>query len=379
MRGNIAFKVIDRCLGIIAVFLLGIITRICAPKVKEDVKNILIIKLSALGDTILLSPVLKALKEHYKNAKITAIGTEINREVWERMPCVDDSYILNIRKIFNPCVIFKILRKLRKGGFDIVIDCDQWLRISAIFAVVTGAPERIGFNTKGQYKHFGFTKSLEHSQNTHELDCFIGLCGLLGVEVKDRSISFQVTGEDEGQLDDILSGYELRYTAEKYAVIHPGCGGHGWQREWPAERYSAICNTLIQKYNYKIVLTGGDSEAGTVRSVADGVSGTVINMQGKLGLGPLAVLLRTAAVFISGNTGIMHLAAAVGTRCIALHGPTDFQKWGPVGSGHKTLQSPVSCSPCLYLGYEYGCKTRRCMENISVEAIENIVRECLVE
>ncbi len=380
MRGNLLFKIIDKYAGIFAVFYLSIFRKTLKETGKQqDIKNILVVKLSALGDTILLFPVVKALKENYKTSKIVVVCTEINREIWETVPYVDKIYCLDIKGLFNPRYIFEFLFNLRKHNFDLAIDFDQWLRISAILTLVSHASKRIGFNTSGQYKHYGFTQTIKHLRNVHELDCFIELVRLLNINVHDKALSFPVSDEDKIKIKSILAEYDIDYDKEKYAVIHPGCGSHGWQREWPAEKYSDICNILIRKYGYHIVLIGGSSESKVVSLVIKNIKCHAINLQGQLNISTLAAFLNGAELFISGNTGIMHLAAAVGTTCIALHGPTNYLKWGPVGEGHMVINSPVSCSPCLNLGFEYGCKSRKCMEHISVtevmRAVEGAVNE----
>lgn len=378
MRGNILFKILDRYLGVFIIFYLGILSKIFIKSGKE-VKSILLVKLSALGDTILLFPVVKALKKRYGDARIIVVCTEINRAIWEKMSYVDKIYCVDIKKLFDPYYVFRFFLNLRKHNFDLAIDFDQWLRISAILTMISKANERIGFNTPGQYKHFGFTQTIRHVKRAHELDCFIRLAGLSGIEVRDKSVNFPVSEKDEEKIKKMLTGYGAEYGGEKYIVVHPGCGSHGWQREWPPERYSEICNILIEKYSYHVILTGGNSETEVVNSVVKEIKSHVINLQGKLDISTLATLLKGADLFISGNTGIMHLAAAVGTKCISIHGPTDANKWGPVGMNNIIIKSPVSCSPCLYLGHEYGCSTRKCMEAVCVDevklAVESIVNE----
>jgi ADP-heptose:LPS heptosyltransferase len=163
----------------------------------------------------------------------------------------------------------------------------------------------------------------------------------------------------------------------RYVVVHPGCGGHGWQREFPAEKYAELIEWIAGSYGLTVVLTGSGSEAEVVREIENRVSKGVVSLQGRLGLNDMAALLEGAKLLISGNTGIMHLACAAGTRCVALHGPTNPLTWGPLGEGHTVVKSRMECSPCLVLGYEYACKKRTCMESISVEEVRERLREVL--
>jgi heptosyltransferase I len=376
MRGNKLFKLIDKYTGIFLIFYLNILSRLFGVfrARHKGVEKILVIKLSALGDTLLLLPVIRAIRSKYNDKKITGICTNVNYAVWENIPEVDFLLNLNIKKLSNPGYFFRILFFLKNQKFDMVFDFDQWLKVSALLALWTGAPKRLGFKTRGQCKHFGFTKAVAHLENIHELDMFIRLTQAGGVPVDDIKINFPVRNQDIEKIREVLKRYNLNYEKDRYIVVHPGCGEHGWRREWPPERYSEICDWIIDRYGYKAVVTGGSSEKRVVDGVIRGLKEPVINLQEKLKINEFSALLKNAEFLISGNTGIMHLAASVGTMCVALHGPTSTKKWGPLGNNHIVIKSPLECSPCLTLGFEYGCSERNCMDAISVEEVKKKIK-----
>ncbi|MBN2406624.1 MAG: glycosyltransferase family 9 protein [Elusimicrobia bacterium] len=378
MRGNRLFKIIDRYIGVPLVYLLSLCVKfkgIFGREKRGEAKNILIIKLSAMGDTILLYPAVKGIRQSYPGARISVVCSDVNSEVWGRNENVDEIIKLDVNKAVNPFYLAGFAAGIRRRKFDISADFDQWLRISVLIGLLSEAPVRVGFATKGQYRHTGFTRSLEHSPEIHETDLFIDLARMAGAQVTDRSLFFPVYDNEATSAERILAAECPDCRIKGYAVVHPGCGPHGWQREWPAERYAEICDFITDRYRYKIVLTGGLDEAETVVQVASRLKEEPVNIQGAVSLGELAAVIKNAKFVISGNTGVMHLAAALNTRCIAIHGPTDWKKWGPVGQGHKVITSGLPCSPCLYLGHEYGCSTRKCMENIPAGEVEKAVME----
>jgi ADP-heptose:LPS heptosyltransferase len=126
---------------------------------------------------------------------------------------------------------------------------------------------------------------------------------------------------------------------------------------------------LTEEHDARIVLTGGGSEKKLVEEIAAMMTHPPLTIAGGLSFTQFAAVLERCNLLICGNTGAMHVAAAVGTPTVALHGPTNPRKWGPVGEGHIVLQSRLSCSPCLNLGWDYGCPTHPCLAEISVEAV----------
>jgi ADP-heptose:LPS heptosyltransferase len=140
-------------------------------------------------------------------------------------------------------------------------------------------------------------------------------------------------------------------------------------REWSRDGYAKVADALIDRHKANIILTGSDAETKISKDIASLMKNKPIMIAGKLNLKQLASLLKKCKMLICGNTGIMHLACACGTPTVALHGPTDPVRWGPLGEKNIVIQSDIPCSPCLYLGFEYGCKKPKCMELITVDMV----------
>ena len=104
-----------------------------------------------------------------------------------------------------------------------------------------------------------------------------------------------------------------------------------------------------------------------------------MNLVGEINLKELFSLVSRCMLVICGNTGILHIAAALNKRTIAIHGPTDPAKWGPWGEGHIIIRKDLPCGPCSYLGFEYGCDKRTCLELISVGEVKEAIDLLTVE
>ena len=128
-----------------------------------------------------------------------------------------------------------------------------------------------------------------------------------------------------------------------------------------------------------MVGTGADRDTGRAIESSLPPDARLVNLIGRTTLKQLVGVVARCAAFVSNDSGAMHIAAAVGTPTVALHGPTNPHKWGPVGDNHVVIQSPIPCSPCLDLGFDYGCSTHPCMGMITVESVYEAIRLQLTE
>ena len=364
MRGNFILKFIDRYLGIQLVWFLGLFAN-KKTAVPSAPKSILVIKLSALGDTILLVPVLRALRKKYPEAKISAVGTKINQDILKGCPYIDEVSVADLEKLcFNP---FSIKRLFSNKHFDLALDFDQWTRISPLLAFLSKAKYRIGFNTEGQYRHYLYNHSVKHDRTKHELNCFFDIAIIVGAEDGDKKLEFWIDEASATNSHEKLLKLGIK-EGESFVVFHPETPFHGGQRQWPAKNYIELGRMILQFNKYKIVIGGTEAERVQNDKIANAL-GPNAQVLTSVSLSEYAAVLAKSKMLICGNTGIMHLGAALNIPVIALHGPTDPKKWGPLGTNSRVVKSKLECSPCLYLGFEYGCRTNKCMQSISVEEV----------
>jgi len=380
MKGNRLFKKIDYLIGIPIIFILGFFTKFLGlfsrnrDQSLSSGDQILVVKLSALGDTFLLLPIFKALKEKIgPTGKILMIATPINQPALENLPYIDEVLLLDFGQISkNIKNLLDFINRLRKFKPTLALDFDQWLRISPLLCFMSGAPLRYGFKTSRQHRHFLYQKKVLNKNNQHEFDQFVSIAELAGIE-KSKINNFNGFIEKE----KLYKTHSRQRSSTEFLIhIHPGCGESGWQRAWPENYYVELIKKLKNKTNIKIQMTGmGSYEINLVRKIIQDTGQEVKDFSGKLEINQLSELLKKSDLVICGNTGIMHLAAGLGCSLIALHGPTNPAKWGPLpsiqpdGKPISVLSAKIACSPCLTLGFEYGCDARPCMQSISVKDV----------
>ena len=237
---------------------------------------------------------------------------------------------------------------------------------------VARADCKIGFKTHRQCRHYVYDKWVEHRNDIHEIENYRNLLSASGV----KSQSLPAFREDL----PLLETSSIVKPGIAYIVLHMFAGGsRAYMKEWPEEHWLQLAHFCLSK-GWAVVLTGGPGDYAQAQNFRDklGIDEEVFNLAGHLSLKQLPSLLAQAKLVVSVNTGVMHLAAAVGARLIAIHGPTSPRRWGPLSQHAKVIQPQnMICSPCLHLGFEYKCDKNNCMRSIPAEVVIDIIPSTL--
>lgn len=328
-------------------------------------RRVLVIKLAAVGDTILLVPALRAIRKALPEARLDWLVSSTNEAVARTVPYVDHLYVMR-RTVRG---IVRVLRTLRPNAYDVVIDAEQWARGTALISYLTGAPRRVGFSTPGQHRAALFTRAHVKTFAAHEVDEFLRLFSLVAPLEFDRSLELWDTPGGLLEAATFLDSPIVRQATGPLVLFHPGCGADGGPREWPLESYAALGRRLQQSCGATLLLTSGPEETHKTAALNDLLDGTAHDLGGRLTWPGLIAVLRHVDLAVSGNTGVMHVAAALQLPQIALHGPTNPLLWGPVNPNAVVVQSTCSRCPCLRLGFEYHDGGPSCMRSIPVDAV----------
>ncbi len=369
-RGNSLLRFLDAAVGIPAVLICGFFRS--KRRVPSNPQSIGLLRTSCIGDTVLLSGILGDLRERYPHAEVIIFAGVTNYQTAAFITKEE-----NIRRIevTSPLSTLRILRSI---SLDVLIDFGPWPRIDALLATLSGARCVIGFQTRGQFRHFGYDIPVPHSNSIHELENYRNLIRRLDVTPsRPPRVSLEKPA-------DSIFGALSSLNLNQCVVFHLWPGGYmSWVREWPRDRWVELARHLLAQ-GYSIVLTGTATDARANQEVIDlipqaapSVSPSLCNVAGQLNLGQTAHLLQAALAVISVNTGIMHLAAALGTPTVGLNGPTSTVRWAPLGPFTKSVEPDVSGCGYLNLGFEYRNQRLDCMQHISVSNVITAVEEVL--
>ncbi len=200
MRERGLFKFIDRFVGVPLAFILGTLARVLqvnrrAPR--ADPRAILIIKLTAVGDSILAVPAWRSLRDTYPRASMIILCSSVTHDLVRTLPFFDGVVNLNLEKMVkSPRQLLHILRGIRVRQYDLVIDFDQWMRFTALLVLATGAPRRVGFDTRNQYRRFCYTQTVRPPKQRHEVDNFLDLAEAAGARRGERRLQLWLPEED---------------------------------------------------------------------------------------------------------------------------------------------------------------------------------------
>jgi heptosyltransferase-3 len=343
-------RVLDRWVGCTLIFLIGLLHR-KKPR-PSDVNRIGVLMFGAIGDALLSSAIIHDLRRAFPAAHIVAFVSSSNRHTLDLLEGPDSTVVTPIGRPHRAIPI------IRGHKLDVLIDVGQWPRISALLAAMAGARYTIGFRTRGTFRHWAFDAIADHSSVCHEIDNFRALVGCLGITARSlprikRDILHAPTASGDG----------------RSIVFHPWASGfQSLMREWRTENWIALAKVVLGK-GYRIVITGGPEDAARSESMADamGCRSEVTVLAGRASLRETAVALTHATAVVSVNTGIMHLGALMNRPTLALHGPTDPRRWGPLGNSSVVIGPGPECGCAfLNLGFEYPPSPPDCMSRITV-------------
>jgi heptosyltransferase I len=363
-------RYIDFFIGVPAVKLLAGLPQ--AKTAEGPIKKMLVIKLAAVGDTVLLGHALEAFLKSNPQIEAHWLVSPINQAIAQLFPTVHRFLVWEGGMASLPSLV----RQLRREKYDAVCDLEQWSRGTALLAYFSGAAVRVGFDTPGQHRAGAYTQTYRKKFDQHEIDDFYSVLSLVGPVRRDHALLLPLPAEGDGAL--MAAGLDRFVRSTKLKVlIHPGCGADGLPREWPLESYAVLGHWLSKTHNAELVLTSGPEEMAKSARLARLLQGKAINAGGCLPWYGLIHLVDRVDLVISGNTGVMHIAAARSKAQVALHGPTNPRFWGPLGTKAVVVASPCPQCPCLKLGFEYHAADQRCMAKIDVDTVKKAVTEAL--
>ena len=329
-------------------------------------ENILIIKPGAIGDLLQITPVVRAVRGLYPEARITImVGSGGNATLFAENPLVDDVVIFDKRGAQRTWGgVFALWRQLRGNKFDLVLNY-QRSNVKA-WVLITGVlPCRVLVYHKAR-------RRIVHAVMNH-----LETLRPLGIDplACDLSLQLFTRADDKRYAEELFRSFGPG--AGPVIAINPGAS-HPVNR-WSVERFAGLCDLLCERLGAKVLIIGGGEDTILAEQIVAKATSAPIVLTGKTSLLQLGAVLQRCALLVTGDTGPMHISTAVGTRVVALFGAADPERTGPVGEGHRIMQArEVACVPCR----SRKCTNKNyleCMDRISPDQVFQAVREMLPE
>ncbi|NQT06288.1 MAG: glycosyltransferase family 9 protein [Candidatus Omnitrophica bacterium] len=345
-------KLFDRIIGRALLFFLHE-TKSITGSIPGQIKRIIFIRPGGIGDAVLLLPAINILKRAFPETEIDVLCEKRNASVFELSG--------GMRRIYKYDKGLELFRCLR-NRYDVVIDTEQWHRLSAFIAFIVGGNIRIGFDTNERRK--AFTHKIPYSHDDYEIYSFFHLIKPLVSEMPTFDLKkpfISISGEVSNTLLPLAPEHKDRVIA-----IFPGATVP--ERRWGSDRFGQVARKMSEQ-GYKVVILGSRIDAKDAKEIREYAEGS-IDLTGKTSLVDVASILKMSRLLLTADSGIMHMSFALGTPTISLFGAGIEKKWTPRGERDRVISKDIDCSPCTQFGYTPRCKRKvKCLSSITVDEV----------
>lgn len=342
-------------------------------------RRILVLKLRDLGDLLLTTPALRALREAQPDARIDLLAQPFAGQIVRGTGLIDNHLAMPrealdgaLRRGATGAVFLAaFVGALRRRRYDACVLLEhlttrRGLATYAVLMLATGAPRRFGLdNGRGWF----LTDRVDDAgfSARPEGEYWLSVVALLGADGRPRPTELPITATERARAERLLAGL-----AKPIVALHPGSGPYARARRWPLDRFVALGQALGERRGTSTVVVGNEPELNGPLAGATGGR----DLTGQTSLGELGALLASVDLLVTNDSGVMHVGAAAGARMVAIFGQTDPRAWGPYYGPRQqegraeVVELSLPCRPCLYRGHELGwregCATRDCLGLLSV-------------
>ncbi|MEK6744929.1 MAG: glycosyltransferase family 9 protein [Nitrospirota bacterium] len=346
-------RIIDRWAGIPLLHLMRLLPR--KHSRNQDLaamapRQVLFIKFWGIGNIFMILPAIQAVRMRWPHIEVDFLTLESNREALEATGAVRDVAMISTRDVRRFIATWRAaVATLRKRRYDVIIDCEQFSRYSAIMTMQVGAPVSIGFDTRGQYRHSLYSRPVAYDNTIHITQSFHSLVRAAGIELAEPPrLQLTTLSALRKQGRQLLARLD-QDTCRPVVLMHIGTSANFQERRWLPDRYAALADRLVERWNATIIFTGLPDECRLIAETVSHLSRTehTINLGGQLAFIDYFGLIAASHLVISADTAAVHLASAVNTPVVGLYGPNTPRLYGPWGDRGLALYEPPPCSPCI--------------------------------
>ena len=326
----------------------------------------LLVRLGAFGDIVHAIPVAAALSRAFPSARIDWIVSAKHRELLDLVPIIDRRLVIKDRgDAGGGTSLIAAIRELRRSHYDVAFDLQGLLK-SAVLARLSGAQRVVGFSSNYLRERLarpfytdvydpGGGGMYDPRERSHVVQMNLGLLTTIGVAVGPPEFPIE-------RVDTAIARAMRERAGNRYALVNPGAA---WpNKRWPAARYGAVARAIEDRHGLKTIVSWGPGEEGLAQEVVRESAGAAL-LSPRTSIGDLLALIREATLMISGDTGPMHVAAALGTPIVGIYGPTRPSRNGPWAPADITISRDGICQ-CHHL--RRCTRERMCL--LDVEAAE---------
>ncbi|HVT88978.1 MAG TPA: glycosyltransferase family 9 protein [Tepidisphaeraceae bacterium] len=337
-------------------------------------QRVIIPILAGLGNSLMAMPMVRQIKRAWPDSHITILARSgAMGEPFKRLSEVDEVLItgVGIKALFRS---IKWARPRKPDVYLIPFPSNRWHY--SLLALTSGAKQKVLHSYPvGKITALGFIgQRMPAERGIHDVVQNLRLLKLLRIEPDERELPrFPVNDSDRAAASRYLESAGLP-SGRSYIAVHAGSGSYtviARAKRWPPRSYAQLIEQMKREFNMPVLLLEGPDEAGVAEGIFSHISNRdslhVLKLAGPLG--ETAAVLERAALYVGSDSGLAHLAAAVGKRAVTIFAPADPERVCPAGSRDLVVQTPNSCSPCFTYPFQTPYTSSKCREPYCIEAV----------
>jgi len=320
------------------------------------------------------TPAVRTIRKRFPNAHISLLAKPWVVPVFKNSKHIDRLLIYDDKGrhkgLFGK---FRLAKDLRKYNFDAAILLQNAFE-AALITFLAGIPLRIGYNTDA--RQILLTHAIPCTKNIkreHQTKYYLNILKGIGIEAEGQDLYLKLSQNDRSRAEQILHEHDISIN-DAFVGINPSAT-FGPAKQWPSDRFARLADKLQSVSDARVVIFGGPNDKNLGENISQKMQHRPIDLSGKTSLGEAMALIDKCALFITNDSGLMHVAAALNVPLVAIFGSTNSVATGPLGINSRVVQIPMDCSPCLKSECPKG--HLNCMDQISVEMVFKVVKEML--
>jgi lipopolysaccharide heptosyltransferase II len=353
------------------------------------IRRVLVIRLDLIGDVVLSLPVVRALRDAYPGAQIDFLAQPSPAAILAGQPEIAHVLTIDADGLRSPAGLLRratreaaldVIQRLRRSRYDLCVSVSG--DFGSVVARLSGARRRVGY--AGESYRGMLTDPVpggRYAVRRHEVDYVRELARAAGGrDAGDLLPELSVLPSAAAAVATLLAETGLDSRTGPLIALHAGAR-NGLAKRWPTAAWAALASRLVERLDARVVLVGAPGDGEIASEIVRLAHAGAVSLTGHTSLPELAALLARCDLLVSGDSGPLHIACAVGTPVVGLYGPTDPQISGPLGRRAVVLRQPIWCAPCYDASAVADCRFGNpvCMKTLPPEAVLVAVRRLLAE
>jgi len=314
---------------------------------KSKIHRILIRATNWVGDAVMSMPAFEAVRENFPKSHIAVLARPWVAPLYESHPAANEviSYTRGYGYWKDFSEFLRVIRLVRSLRFEMAVLFQNAIE-AALIARLAGIKIRIGYNTDG--RGFLLSHSVVRGKEVlklHQVEYYLTVLRALGWDAPTKDPGLRASPESVTRARSLLSSRGIQ-DQDLVVGLSPGAA-YGPAKRWPVERFAAIGDRAIRDWGAKVVVIGTEKEKALGETLISATAPGAVNFCGMTGLGDALALIKRCRLFVSNDSGLMHVAAALKVPTVAIFGSTDSVATGPRGKNARVVKQDLECSPCL--------------------------------